>query len=129
MRTGREADGRRSVGGSRTLIAGGGGMITIAGTPTTHARRGAALTVGQAYSVTATDDRTGIRQRGSAKVIQGARMMEGLGLPEWARWPSLVLLIIVVEGCMALYMTRRRRHRQLTVARQREAMQRTGTAP
>ncbi|AOB33238.1 hypothetical protein AKI39_24490 [Bordetella sp. H567] len=52
--------------------------------------------------------------------------MEGLGLPEWAGWTSLVLLIIVAEGGMALYMARRRQHRMLALAQARETVQRTG---
>lgn len=52
--------------------------------------------------------------------------MEGLGLPDWAGWTSLVLLIIVAEGCMALYMAKRRQDRKLAVAHAQDALQRTG---
>jgi hypothetical protein len=52
--------------------------------------------------------------------------MEGLGLPDWAGWTSLVLLIIVAEGGMALYMVKRRQYRRLALARTQETIQRTG---
>lgn len=52
--------------------------------------------------------------------------MEGLGLPEWAGWTSLVLLIIVAEGCMALYMVKRRQDRQPASAHAQDTVQRSG---
>ncbi|CAM3916749.1 hypothetical protein [Bordetella bronchialis] len=53
-------------------------------------------------------------------------MMDGWGLPDWAGWTSLVLLLIVAEGGMALYMIKRRQHRELAVTRTQETLLREG---
>ena len=52
--------------------------------------------------------------------------MESLGLPEWAGWASVALLILVVEGCMALYVVKRRQDRRSESAQARASLQRTG---
>ncbi|OZI63160.1 hypothetical protein [Bordetella genomosp. 11] len=52
--------------------------------------------------------------------------MEVSGLPDWLGWASLVCVIIVAEGGMALYMVKRRQDRERARLHEGEALRCTG---
>jgi hypothetical protein len=53
-------------------------------------------------------------------------MMERWGIPDWAGWATLVLLIILAEGAMALYTVKRRQERNAYAARGQQTVLRAG---
>ncbi|ARP88383.1 hypothetical protein [Bordetella genomosp. 9] len=54
--------------------------------------------------------------------------MQRWGLPPWAGWMALVVLIIMVEGAVALYHVKRRHDRTVRETQASETIRRTGAS-